>query len=118
MNPQANDSKRIERLTEQLLDYGGRLESEWGDTPFASALHEAFELIAHADPLSSSRSAYLFDQEHRQKLSEALNGAILENLGYPRLSGLERIYRSTEICIDEMVRAETGSGAFLSLESL
>lgn len=99
----------------QLLDYGSTLENEYGHSDeYREALDSAWELIGVRNP-KSGRQAWLFGQECRIKVAENVNSAMLECLGYPKISGLERLVRSVGVCVEELLDKD-GTGAFFQVE--
>jgi len=78
-------------------------------------LEDVFSLLAYPDPRNSPIS-YLFSQQFREQLANAVNGAILEFCGQPEISALEKCLTENYVLL-EMMKNFNVSGALLS-ESL
>lgn len=61
---------------------------------YRGLLHEVVALIAYPDPAAAGASqARLMSREHREKVAEMLNGAVLRQMGLDPTCALERLLR-------------------------
>ncbi|KAL9046246.1 MAG: hypothetical protein Q9214_000873 [Letrouitia sp. 1 TL-2023] len=99
---------RYQSKLEETLEYGRELKHEFQDDKSTeSAFKEIFSLFMYEDPRQSPQ-AHLLDRAGRVPVAEELNSAIL--------AAIERLYRQTEVLVDE-ISEEGGAGAFINVRN-
>ncbi|KAF2753113.1 SPRY-domain-containing protein [Pseudovirgaria hyperparasitica] len=108
--------ERIDQLTNEAIQYGTELRSEFSKDPrreITKSLNTAFALMAYHDPKDSVIGSMLNDEE-RVSVAEELNSAILVSLGKSSSAALERLCQQTEVLVSELGEAG-GAGAFINV---
>ncbi|KAI4165874.1 MAG: hypothetical protein LQ342_000305 [Letrouitia transgressa] len=107
---------RYQSKLEETLEYGRELKHEFQDDKSTeSAFKEIFSLFMYEDPRQSPQ-AHLLDRAGRVPVAEELNSAILVSLGKSSSAAIERLYRQTEVLVDE-ISEEGGAGAFINVRN-
>ncbi|KHN75089.1 Ran-binding protein 9 [Toxocara canis] len=107
---------------QRLLDFGksvNALSMELVHPPEAliNRMHDAFALICQASP-RHSQMGYLMDPSMRDKAATAMNSAILEFLGCPAQSLLDRHFHTAREMRHELALMQVGAAVFADVDKM
>ncbi|VDK41915.1 unnamed protein product [Anisakis simplex] len=107
---------------QRLLDFGKTVHAlslELEDPPEAliDRMHDAFALICQDSPRQSSM-AYLMDASMREKAANAMNSAILEFLGFPAQSLLDKHFHTAREMRHELALVQVGAAVFADVDKM
>uniref|UniRef100_A0A915BD66 Ran-binding protein 9 n=2 Tax=Parascaris univalens TaxID=6257 RepID=A0A915BD66_PARUN len=107
---------------QRLLEFGrsvNALSMELLRPPEAliSRMHDAFALICQASPRQSPMG-YLMNPSMREKAAAAMNSAILEFLGLPAQSLLDRHFHAAREMRHELALAQVGAAVFADVDKM
>ncbi|KAJ5698200.1 SPla/RYanodine receptor SPRY [Penicillium macrosclerotiorum] len=115
---QPEAAAQFNELLTEAVQYGQQLRMDYpsdangGDIKM---LDDIFSLVAYPDPMRSVHGHYL-DPAGRVAVAEELNSAILVSLGKSSSAALERLYRQTEVLVNE-ISEDGGAGAFINVRN-
>ncbi|GAB5587617.1 hypothetical protein Unana1_02517 [Umbelopsis nana] len=113
----SDDEDMLDGVLGNAMAYGQQLQRTYGNDErpeFQSALIETFSLIAYRDPFNSP-VAHVLEEQRRDDLVNQLNSAILVSQNRPAMPRLERMYKQTQVAIQELVLAGNGKAAVMDV---